>query len=218
MSETGENTVSDESLKGAISESVQQDKDVRTRVRDTTLKALNSRTFDIKEIKRVVQSVTEGINLGLGKRSGEIKSALSEAMAGLDEALMKSAQATHLALRQITSQSKDFTDHELKDALDDLKLLEEAFLSTVSHVAEGASSKVKQEMTELITHARRAGTDTGSKVAEVVNEFGSRLKSSLDGSATTSKEAALEVSKRLATIASGILTGLADALHEKSKK
>ncbi len=218
MSETGENTVSDESLKGAISESVQQDKDVRTRVRDTTLKALNSRTFDIKEIKRVVQSVTEGINLGLGKRSGEIKSALSEAMAGLDEALMKSAQATHLALRQITSQSKDFTDHELKDALDDLKLLEEAFLSTVSHVAEGASSKVKQEMTELITHARRAGTDTGSKVAEVVNEFGSRLKSSLDGSATTSKEAALEVSKRLATIASGILSGLADALHEKSKK
>lgn len=218
MSETGENAVSDESLKGAISESVQQDKDVRERVRDTTLKALNSRTFDIKEIKRVVQSVTEGINLGLGKRSGEIKSALSEAMAGLDEALMKSAQATHLALRQITSQSKDFTDHELKDALDDLKLLEEAFLSTVSHVAEGASSKVKQEMTELITHARRAGTDTGSKVAEVVSEFGSRLKSSLDGSATTSKEAAREVSKRLATIASGILTGLADALHEKSKK
>ncbi|TCV90357.1 DUF6781 family protein [Sulfurirhabdus autotrophica] len=218
MSEIGQNTVSDESLKGAISESVQQDKDIRTRVRDTTIQALNSKSLDTKEIKSVIKSVTEGINLGLDKRSGEIKSALSEAIAGLDEALMKSAQATHLALRQLTSQSKDFTDHELKDALDNLKLLEEDFLSTVSHVAEGASSKVKQEMTDLITHARRAGTDTGAKVAEAVNEFGSRLKSTLDGSATTGKEAAREVSKRLATIASGIFSGLADALHEKSKK
>lgn len=218
MSEAGDNMSSNENLKGAISEGVQQDKDIRTRVRDTTLLALNARSLDTKEMKSVIKSVTEGINLGLDKRAGEIKAALSEAMAGLDEALMKSAEATHLALRQITSQGKDFSDHELKDALETLKCLEEEFLSTASQVASGASSKIKQEMNDLIIHARRAGTDTGAKVAEAVNEFGSRVKVSLDGGTTAGKEAALEVSKRLATIASGILSGLADALHEKSGK
>lgn len=218
MNEAGDNMSSNESLKDSISESVQQDKDIRSRVRDATLRALNSRSLDTKEMKSIIKSVTEGINLGLSKRAGEIKTALSEAMAGLDEALMKSAEATHLALRQLTSQGKDFTDHELKDALENLKSLEKEFLSIISQVAQGASSKIKQEMNDLITHARRAGTDTGAKVAEAVTEFGGRVKTSLDDGATVGKEAAREVSKRLAVITSGILSGLADALHEKSGK
>ena len=218
MNEPGDNMSSNESLKDSISESVQQDKDIRSRVRDATLRALNSRSLDTKEMKSIIKSVTEGINLGLSKRAGEIKTALSEAMAGLDEALMKSAEATHLALRQLTSQGKDFTDHELKDALENLKSLEKEFLSIISQVAQGASSKIKQEMNDLITHARRAGTDTGAKVAEAVTEFGGRVKTSLDDGATVGKEAAREVSKRLAVITSGILSGLADALHEKSGK
>ena len=218
MNEAGDNISSNESLKDSISESVQQDKDIRSRVRDATLRAFNSRSLDTKEMKSIIKSVTEGINLGLSKRAGEIKTALSEAMAGLDEALMKSAEATHLALRQLTSQGKDFSDHELKDALENLKSLEKEFLSIVSQVAQGASSKIKQEMNELITHARIAGTDTGAKVAEAVTEFGGRVKTSLDGGAAVGKEAAREVSKRLAVIASGFLSGLADALHEKSGK
>ena len=44
------------------------------------------------------------------------------------------------------------------------------------------------------------------------------MKTSLDDGATVGKEAAREVSKRLAVITSGILSGLADALHEKSGK
>jgi len=218
MSEDGEVTASNEAVKAAASESVQQDQNIRARVRDVTLDALKTRKLNPPEISSLIRAVTEGVSLGLGKRTGEIKNALSEAMAGLDEALMKSAEATHLALRQLTSQGKDFTEHELKDALENLKKLEGEFLSTVNLVADASSGKVKQEMKDLVSHVRRTGTDSGAKAAEALSEFGGRVKVSLSEGATVGKEAAREVSARLALVASGILSGLADALHEKSGK
>lgn len=218
MSETSEVTASNEAVKTAVSESVQQDQNIRSRVRDVTLVALKTRQLNSVEISSLVKSVTEGISIGLGKRTGEIKSALSEAIAGLDEALMKSAEATHLALRQLTSQGKDFTEHELKDALESLKKLESEFLSTVNLVADAATGKVKQEMKDLVEHVRRTGTDSGAKVTEALSEFGGRVKVSVSEGATVGKEAAREMSARLASVASGILSGLADALHEKSGK
>lgn len=218
MSETSDVATSNEAVKVAVSESVQQDQDIHSRVRDVTLDALKTRQFKSSEIRSLIKAVTEGISLGLGQRTGEIKNALAEAMAGLDEALMKSAEATHLALRQLTSQGKDFSDHELKDALESLKKLEEEFLSTIKLVADAASGKVKQEMNDLANHVRRTGTDSGAKVTEALGEFGGRVKVSVSEGATVGKEAALEMSARLASVASGILSGLADALHEKSGK
>lgn len=219
MSEPNQNApVSNETIKIAVSDSVEQATDIRVRVRDLTLQALRTRNLDAKEVTGVVKAVTEGISLGLGKRAGEIKGALSDALAGLDEALTKSAEATHLALRQLTSQGKDFSDNELKQALENLKEIEEEFLKTFNTVAEAASGVVKQEMKDLVTHVRRTGTDTGSKVSETLNEFSHRVKTSMEGGATAGKGAAREISARLASTASGILSGLADALHEKAGK
>ncbi len=210
--------VSDEAVKLAASESVQQDQDIRSKVRDLTLNALKTRQLNTDEVRGLIKAVTEGVSVGLDKRSGEIKSALTEAMTGLDEALMKSAEATHLALRQLTSQGKDFTDHELKDALENLKKMEGEFVSTMSSVADAASAKVKQEMQDLVMHIRRTGTDSGAKVADALNEFGGRVKGTMSGGAAVGMEVAREVSNRLALVASGILSGLSDALHEKTEK
>lgn len=218
MSEASEIVISNEALTAAASESVQQDQNIRSRVRDLTLDALRTRHLNSAETGALIKAVTEGISLGLGKRTGEIKNALSEAMAGLDEALMKSAEATHLALRELTSQGKDFTDHELKDALNNLKKLEEEFLSTMSLVANSANDKVKQEMKDLVSHVRRTGSDSGAKVAEALSEFGGRVKVSMTEGAAVGKDAAREMSARLTSVASGILSGLADALHAKSGK
>jgi len=206
-----------ESIKAAASEAVQQGGDIRSRVRDITLQALKTRSVQVDEIKQVVGAVTEGISLGLDKRGAEVKSALSEALAGLDEALTKSAEATQLALRQLASQGRDFSDNELREALDYLKHLEEEFLLTVSRIADTASDRMKIEWADLLEHARRAGTDTGAKVAATLAEFGKRAQTTATGTATTGGRAARELSARLAQAASGIFAGLADALKEKSE-
>ncbi|MDO9190459.1 MAG: hypothetical protein Q7U24_11350, partial [Sulfurimicrobium sp.] len=81
----------------AASASMQDDGEIRTRVHDLTLKALRERRLDASEVRSVVRSVAEGVSLGAERRSGEVKDALAAAIAGLDAALLKTAQATHLA-------------------------------------------------------------------------------------------------------------------------
>lgn len=212
------NMLSTEEIKQAASTTVEQGVDIRAKVRDLTLQALKTRKLNPEEIKPVIAAVTEGISVGAAKRAGEVKSALSEGLAGLDEALTKAAEATRLALQQMTSQAKDFSETELDWALVNLKRLEEEFLDTVSVVADSAGEKIKHEMKELVVHARRAGTDTGAKVAETVGTFGNKVSATLHEGKAAGKDAAREMSARLAALASGILAGMADALHEKAEK
>ncbi|MBZ0096294.1 MAG: hypothetical protein K8H75_13110 [Sulfuricella sp.] len=218
MTEKNSNMLSTEEIKQAASASVEEGVDIRARVRDLTLRALKTRKLSTEEIRPVINAVTEGISVGAAKRAGEVKSALSEGLAGMDEALTKAAEATRLALEQMTSHAKDFSESELDWALVNLKRLEEEFLDTVSVVADSAAGKIKQELKDLVVHARRTGTDTGAKVAETVTTLGNKVSATLHEGKVVGKDAAREMSARLASLAGGILAGMADALHEKAEK
>lgn len=213
MTDTHQDT---ERIKSEATAAGEKSGDLRATVRDMTLRALKSRDLNLSEVKNVVRAVSEGVSLGLDKRGGELKGAASEALAGLDEAVRKSAEATKLAAEQLLSQGKDFTAQDLKPVIEDLKRLETELLDSVSHAADRAGSRVKEAFSDLVTHARRAGTDTGRLVADTVSDFSGRAAPALKTGAADSAAAARELSKRLAVVASGILSGMADALHEKA--
>lgn len=207
-----------EQVTAEAAESVQQDADLRARVRDLTVRAIKSRSLDKSELRQVVQAVTEGVSLGLGRRTGEIRGALGEAMGGLDEALGKAAQASHLALRQLVSQGKEFGEHDLRQALDQLKQLEGEFLDTLSKVADSAGGKMRQELQDFVSHTRRAGTDTGARVATTLEEFSNKLSAATSSGKSAASNAARDVGARMAEAASGFFAALSDALQEKSNK
>lgn len=202
----------------AASASMQDDGDIRTRVHDLTLSALRERRLEASEVRAVVRSVAEGVSLGAEQRTGEVKEALTAAISGLDAALLKAAQATHLALQEMISQGKDFTAQDLQPALEDLKITEKAFLDTLGQVAETAGGRIKQELKAAVDHARHSGTDTGASVKDSLSDLGGRISATLQAGKSSGQEAAQTVTSRLAALASGILAGMADALHEKSQK
>lgn len=202
----------------AASASMQDDGDIRTRVHDLTLRALRERRLDASEVRAVVRSVAEGVSLGAEQRSGEVKEALAAAISGLDAALLKAAQATHLALQEMISQGKEFSAQDLQPALDDMKITEQAFLDTLGQVAETAGGKIKQELKAAVDHARHSGTDTGASVKDSLSDLSNRISATLQAGKSTGQEAAQTVASRLAALASGILAGMADVLHEKSQK
>lgn len=194
----------------------EKETDLHAKVRDLTLRAMRDRAVSVGELGSVLRAVVQGLSLGFAKRTGEIKEASTQALAGLDEAIKKSAEATKLAAQQLAAQGKEFHAADLKPTLDELKQLEEAFLSTVSQVAEKAGGRIKEEWASQVSHARRMGTDTGRLVADTVSEFSQRLGSTAKDSAQAGVGTAVEVKKRLTLLASGILAGMADALHEKA--
>jgi hypothetical protein len=142
-----------------------------------------------------------------------MRQAISEALAGLDQALRTSAEAGQVALKELASTGRNFSDTELKQALSNLRKLEEDFFSTVGQVADAASERVRPELREALAAARRSGTETGRQVAGVMSDFAQRFSvASLDAT-VSGLEMASEFGARLAELASGVLSGVADALR-----
>jgi hypothetical protein len=203
-------------IKEEAAAAAEQGKDLRALVRDMTLRALSRRSLSVADIMTVVRAVTEGVSLGLGRRAGELKDAAHEALAGLDEAVKKTAEATKLAAQQLVSQGKEFGEQDLKPAIDELKQVEEMFLATVAKVTEAAGGRIKEEFATQLSHARRNGTDSGRVIADTVAEFNQRVAATVKTGAAQSAGAALEMKQRLTLLASGILAGMSDVLHEKA--
>lgn len=203
-----------ESIKESAREAVRQGTDIRAQVHDLTLLAIEKHSFDRQGVRTVLKAVTEGVAHGAEQRSGNLRDALSEALRGLDQALRTSAEAGQTALKQLTTTGKDFSDTELKQALAHLRKLEEEFFATVGQVADAAGERVKPELRALLATTRRTGTETGKHVASVMNDFAHRASvASLDAT-IAGIEVAGEVGSRFAALASGILSGLADALRK----
>lgn len=206
--------LSGEHIKESASGSMRGD-DIHTRVHDLTLLALRSRRFDRREIREVVRAITEGVTLGAEQSRADLRQSLSAAFHGLDEALRKSAEAGQSALRQLVATGRDFSDRELKQALADMRKLEDDLLSTVDQVAEGANERVRPELREILSQARRTGTSTGKQVAGMMTEFAQRASAASIDVALGGLEAATELSVRFAQAAGGMLAGIADAIKEQ---
>jgi hypothetical protein len=211
------NDVTEDQIREAASQTVREGTDIRSQVHEITLRALQSRRFDRNGIREVVRAVTEGTALGAERKHTGMRQAMSEALSGLDQALRTSAEAGGEALKQLTSSGRSFSDNELKQALGNLKKLEEDFLSTVSKVAEGASESVRPELREALGNARRAGTATGKQVALTMGEFAQKFGAASFEAGLTGLETAADFGQRFTLIASGILSGMAEALRTEPK-
>lgn len=202
-----------EQVRQAASQAVSQGADIRAKVHDLTLSALQRRRFDRHGFSDVVRAVTQGVVLGAEQSRTDMRRALSDAFGGLDQAITKSAQAGQAALRQLAASGQDFSDNEFKQALANLRKIEDDFLATVGLVADGASEKVGPELSRILGTARTSGTQTGRQVAGTLGEFAQRFTAASLDVTIAGVQAAGEYGARFAMLASGILSGLADALR-----
>ena len=217
MTETDPKDATAAEIREAASESVRQGTDIRSQVHDITLRALQSRRFDRNGIKEVVRAVTEGTALGAERKHTGMRQAMSEALVGIDQALRTSAEAGGAALKQLTSSGRSFSDSELKQALGNLRKLEQDFLDTVGQVAEATSDSVRPELREALRNTRKAGTATGKQVALTMGDFAQKFSAASFEATLTGLETAADVGQRFSLIASGILSGMAAALRTEPK-
>jgi gas vesicle protein len=198
-------TRSRDSIRKAAGEAMKAGGDIARRMREVTLESLANRRFDREGIREVVRAVTEGMAAAAPASGGSMRQAMGQAFRGMDEALTKSVEAGHSALRQMVATGRGISDNEVKQALAGLKKIEEDFVSTVSQVASSANERVRPELEDLAKRAARAGTETGRQAAHLMAEF-----------TFTGIELAGEFSARFAKMASGVLAGMADALEKSA--
>jgi len=218
MKEEHNNEVDIQGIKEASRTAVDEGKSIREDIRNITLKALSEGHMDIKKMNQVIHAVIEGASIGAEAKGTDVKEALSDAISGMDEALAKSAEASKLAIEETAGHFKDFSDHDLKQALNDLQTLESLFVDTVHDVGKSAGEMVKGVLVDLIKHAQQSGTSVGKTSSEAVHSLTHKLENTLKESAADSAKASLGVGAHIANAAAGILEGIADSLQSKSKK
>src|SRR5258706_6336983 len=123
-----------------------------------------------KQNKMVVRKVTEGVNVGVGDGKIDVEKALSNALAGMDEALLKVVEANKVALQKLTEGGASFEESSVKKGLKDLEAFEENFLDGVKRAAQEASERTKEQWKSILDKTPRGGTDTGARVEETLSE------------------------------------------------
>jgi hypothetical protein len=192
-----------------VRETLESGADIYRRVRTITLKALTERELDTDNIKSVVEAVFNGISAGISAQYEPAKEAFKQSADAVDDALKKTAEASRLALEEAVSSAGEFSRHDLKQATEDLKSLENLFLETMEKMARESNEAVSGIAGDFISHARQNGTAVGKEaqhVLETLNNLRHRGQDAvlISAAATTST---------LAKIAGGILAGIAESLN-----
>src|SRR5579864_6444163 len=113
----------DSMLSKYASDVVKAGGDIRTHVRDLTIKAFQTRELSMSQIRQVLRSVTDGINKGSAAAKVDSEKPLRDALSGMDDALRKAVQASQIALQQLTDHQADFGDSKLNKALAEIEKL-----------------------------------------------------------------------------------------------
>ena len=193
---------------------VEEGENIHEAVRDITLKALSEGHLDVQKMREVVQAVLQGAGIGTKKKGAQAGQSLREAMAGVDEALAKSAEASKLAIEEAAGHIKDFGTQDLNRALDDLRTLEDMFLDTVKNIAKASDDTVRDSLSDLAKHARNSGTTVGSVATKAVETLSRQLEQSVHESVNAGADTALKVGAQLSRAAAGFLEGIAETLKK----
>ena len=208
----------DEFLKKQASAAVKQGEDLRAAVRELTLNALRNRALTLAQIKQVLKSVSAGVNVGAAKSKIDIDQVLEQAVAGMDDALLKAVQANHLALQQVAAAGQSFEQSQVKKALQELERLEDEFLNAVKQASEGAPKSMRAHWANVLQQKEVSGTEAGEQAAATMKAFAERTQSAMRDQRRAGAKAAQAFSQNFATLASGLLTGLSKALEQKRKQ
>lgn len=191
-----------------------EDQPIRERVKELTSQVLQQGRVDPEAVRDVVSTVLGRAPSTTFVSGDKARELFADAVRQLDDALVKSASATHGALQQLASRGQDFTDNDLKEALASLRKLEEDYVAVANRLSEAMSANLRRELTELATHAQNVGVEASVRVASMMGEFASSMSA---GSGLATVRGA---SARVAMLASGVMAGIADALrdHTEAKK
>jgi len=197
---------------------VERGVNIHDEVRDITLKALSDRHLDVQKMREVVQAVLQGASMSAQVKEGtQSRQVLLDVMAGVDEALAKSAEATKLAIEEAAGHLKDFGSQDFKRALDDLLTLEDIFLDTVNNFAKASGDTVGNVLIDLVQHASNSGTMVGKVSTAIIKKLNRQLEHTLHETVTTGSDAAQRIGVQLSQAAAGFLEGIAETLKAETQ-
>jgi hypothetical protein len=200
--------------------SAKQTAQLREGVFKATLGALQGRELSLKNIRNVLGSVTKAASAGAAQNplgGADAQGLLDNAVAGMDDALLKAVEANRVALQQFVDRGVDLRESQLKKALSELDKFEDTLLATIKKSADAAGDPMAGPWAAVLEKLNIKGTQTGAMATGVTEQLTAQVEQ-MHAAMRETRAAGLRAAQTLAesytALASGVLIGLSDALRQ----
>lgn len=204
------------SVQDEIKQAVADSGDIHEAVRRVTLKALTQGELDGESVRKVTAAVVKGVQEAAATYGAGVKDVTAKAVAGLDEALAHAAQAIKLSLEEATDRAEKFSREDLAKTRENLRNMEKQFVDTLRETAKAGQGAASSVLNDLARHAQASGTAVGRQVAENMSGLAGQAAEAARARFDASLRAAAASGAMMARVASGVLSGIADSLAQKS--
>ena len=189
---------------------------LRQAVHDATLRAIQGRELSLKNIRSVIGQMTQAAGAGAaqGGAASQVETLLDNAVAGMDDALLKAVEANRVALQRLMEQGVSVRETHVKKALADLEKMEDTMLAAVTKAASTAGAPLAGPWAQVLEKFNLSGTKTGSQAAGTVEQLLGQVQDTLRETRAASLKAAQTLAESYTALVSGVLIGLADAVRE----
>lgn len=200
--------------------SAQQTAQLREGVFKATLGALQGRELSLKNIRSVLGTVAQAAGTGAAQNplgGVDAEALLDNAVAGMDDALIKAVEANRVALQQFVDKGVDLRESQLKKALSDMEKFEDALLGTLKKSAAAVGDPMAGPWASVLEKLNLSGTQTGLKAsgaAEQLTAQVEQMQTAMRATRAASLKAAQTLADSYTALVSGVLIGMSDALRQ----
>ena len=200
--------------------SAQQTAQLREAVFKTTLGALQGRELSLKNIRSVLGTVAQAAGAGAAKNplgNVDAEALLDNAVAGMDDALIKAVEANRVALQQFVDKGADLRETQLKKALADMDKFEDALLGTLKKSAAAVGDPMAGPWASVLEKLNLSGTQTGLKASGATEQLTAQMEqmqSAMRASRAAGLRAAQTLAESYTALVSGVLIGMSDAMRQ----
>lgn len=195
----------------------QQGEQARKAVFDATLKALQGRELTLQNIRSTLKGIAQAVSTGAAKNmvpDVDVETLLSDAVQGMDDALLKAVDANRVALQQFVDQGVTLQDSNMKKAVETLEKLEDTMFKAIAKSVDGAGEQLAAPWSQVLGKLQAGGTHTGTQAAQTVQGLAEQMQTALRDSRAASVKAAQAFAQSYAAMVSGVLIGMSDALKQ----
>lgn len=187
---------------------------VRESVQQATLKALQGRELTLKSIKDTLKVVTQAVSAGAAQNplATGVDALLTQAVAGMDAAVLRAVEASRCALEQLVGQGIDLQNKQLTKAMTELQKMEDTLFASIHKAAGDAGGGLQAPWAQALQGFRQDGSATGGAAQNAVQQLTSQSQAALREGRALGQRAAQALLDHYATLASGVLIGMSGAM------
>ena len=187
---------------------------------EATLASLQGRELTLKNIRAALKAVSEAASAGAAKNLGagiNPESLLDQAVAGMDDALLKAVEANRTALSTLMAQGADLREKHLAKALGDLEKMEDTLFATLKKTAAGAGAPMAGAWGQVLEKMQAGGTLSGAQAATTAEHMAEQMAEQMQTAVRSSRAASMRAAQAMAesysAMVSGVLLGMSEALQ-----